>query len=319
MTTGWIPVFDQSFQRVPVTRLREMYAAGYRVMAGYAGGGTSNKWLTPAEIKAWRALGPDTAVAALFEVFGTEPISNPTLGDDHARAARAAWRALGYPDACAISPAVDENVTVTQARAQLTTYFAHWTAADTCKPIAYVEMDAGAVLAAAGVTAGTFTPAAFSWDASGHLVTPANAPAHVMWTQEHNGQSLAGGNVDIGHIRLTAPVWWTTTHAPDGGDMPLTVADAKTIVTADVLPNFPWAADAKTNPTISLETAVLVAGNQAHAAYQALGTVLDLLGQSAKVEQAMALALAGMPADVQVTAAELQAALVGALKQLATP
>ena len=222
----WVPGFDQSFQRVPRSRLHEAYAAGYRVMAGYAGGGSSSKWLTPPEIATWHALGPDAGVAALFEVKGTEPIDNPTLGDDHARAARAAWRARGYPDDCTISPAVDRNVTIAQAREQLATYFRNWVAADTCKPLAYVEMDAGAVLFALGLTVGTFTPAAYSWDASGRLATPDNAPSHVLWTQEHNGRTLAGGNVDIGHIRTTAPIWWAT---PQGDDMALTEADLNLI------------------------------------------------------------------------------------------
>ena len=208
MTAGWVPVFDQSFKRVPASRLHEMYAAGFRVMAGYAGGGSSTKWLTVAEITTWLALGDDTAVAALFEIAGTEPIDNPASGDDHAKEARAAWRARGYPDAAGISPAVDENVTVAEARDQLTTYFGHWKAADTALPIPYVEKDAGAVLKAAGVSAGTFTPAAFSWDPDDTLTTPANAPAHVIWTQEHNGKALAGGVVDVGHIRTSAPIWW---------------------------------------------------------------------------------------------------------------
>ena len=208
MTTGWVPIFDQSFRRVPISRLHEMYDDGFPVMAGYAGGGSSTKWLTAAEINAWFALGPDTGVLALFEGVGTEAINNPTLGDDNAKAARTAWRLRGYPDDCAISPAVDRNISVAQAKAAITQYFTNWNKADTCKPIPYIEKDGGAILFAEKLTAGTGTPAAFSWDPSDTLVTPDNAPSHVVWTQEHNSKAMAGGIVDIGHIRLTAPIQW---------------------------------------------------------------------------------------------------------------
>lgn len=215
MTAGWVKVFDQSRTRVPITRHKEMYDLGFRVMAGYAGGGSALKWTPTAEIASWLSQGPDTGFAALFEIFGTEPIDAPSSGLTHAQSARAAWRARGYPDTCSIAAAVDENVTVPEAREQLTQYFTLWKTWDTALPIPYVEMDAGAILFAEGITAGTFTPAAYSWDPSGILVTPSNAPTHVIWTQEHNGQNLAGGNVDIGHIRTTAPILWAT----KGADM----------------------------------------------------------------------------------------------------
>jgi hypothetical protein len=207
---GWVGVFDQSFNRIPVSRLHEAYEDGYRVMAGYAGGGSESKWLTEREIQTWLALGPDTAIAALFEIEGIEPINEPSSGKRHALAARAAWRNLGYPDHCSISPAVDRNVTIAQARDQLVQYFSLWAVTDTAHAIPYVEMDAGAILYAKNISAGTMTPAAFSWDESDKLVTPANAPSHVIWTQEHNARKLYGGEIDTGHIRVSAPVWWKT-------------------------------------------------------------------------------------------------------------
>jgi hypothetical protein len=188
-----------------------MYDMGYRVMAGYRGGGTSDKWLTAIEIATWFSLGSDTGIAALFEIKGSEPIDDPASGRIHALNARKAWRAVAYPDHCSIAPAVDENVTVAQARAQLTEYFGHWVDVDIVLPIPYVELDAGAVLFAEDLTAGTFTPAAFSWDSSNKLIVPSNAPSHVVWTQEHNGRNLAGGNVDVGHIRVTANIQWKGT------------------------------------------------------------------------------------------------------------
>ena len=312
MTDGWLPIFDQSFNRVPVTKLRNMYLAGYRVMAGYAGGGSSAKWLTRAEISAWRALGPDTGVLALFEVKGTEPIDNPTSGDDHAKEARAAWRVLGYPDAGTISPAVDENVTVAEARAQLTTYMGHWAVADTTHPLAYVEMDAGAVLFMAGVTIGTGTPAAFSWDNSGKLVTPANAPAHVLWTQEHNGQRLAGGIVDIGHIRTTAPIWWTTAHT-DGGDMATTLTpdDLKNI--RNVILNDPAFADLTWREHGMVNMLDTYQGGSSSVKGQPVKIVAALKDLAAAIE-ALSGAAPGTPEDPEVIADAVADELADRLK-----
>jgi len=216
MTAGWVAALDESFKRVPISRMDEAYAAGMRVLAGYAGGGSAGKQLTRAEIDAWLSR-PGTGIPALFEIFGTEPIDNPSSGAAHARAARAAWRALGYPDHAAIYVAVDENVTIAEARAQLTEYFRAWAGADTCPPVAYVEADAGAILVAEGVTQGTFTPAAYAWNQPPVLYAPNNAPSHVLWTQEHNGQALYGGDLDIGHIRTTAPIWWADGRLGDTG------------------------------------------------------------------------------------------------------
>src|SRR6185503_3851853 len=101
MTAGWVAAFDESFKRVPISRMDEAYTAGMRVLGGYAGGGSAGKQLPRTEVDAWLAR-PGTGVAGLFEIFGTEPIDNPSSGATHARAARAAWRALGYPDHAAI-------------------------------------------------------------------------------------------------------------------------------------------------------------------------------------------------------------------------
>jgi hypothetical protein len=218
----WVKVFDQSFNRI--TDFRAAYAAGFRVMAGYAGGGSSSKWLTSKEIDSWMAQGDDTGIAALFEVKGTEPIDNPASGITHAKEARAAWRAMGYPENASIGYAVDENVTQAQARAQLTTYFSGIVHVDTALPIPYVEADAGLILFNEGLSAGTFTPAAYSWDPSDTLITPNNAPSHVIWTQEHNGLSVYGGIIDIGHIRTTANIQWKDSA------MTLSRADAQTVI-----------------------------------------------------------------------------------------
>lgn len=208
MTAGWVKAFDDSFG--PVTDLRAAYAAGFRVWCRYVGPGSDAKHWTAAQIAAWLACGPDTGVGFLAEGVGDEPLTDPAAGTTHAKSARLAMRALGIDPAKVLcSPAVDRNITKAQALGPVDRYMANWTAAYGGRPVAYVEVENGGRLVAAGVSAGTFVPAAYSWNESGELVTPANAPAHVVQTQEHNGVKAYGGTIDTGHIRLTAPhVYW---------------------------------------------------------------------------------------------------------------
>jgi hypothetical protein len=208
MTAGWVIAADQSFKRVPISRMQEAYDDGMRVLGGYAGGGSTDKWMPAAECRAWLDLADDTGVVALFEIEINRPISHPGAGDTDARAARVAWRARGYPDHASICPAVDTNVSPSVDRAALVQYFSEWAGADTAKPLPYIEADAGAMLHGLGLTAGTFTPAAWGWNNPAVLYTPANAPDHVVWTQEANGRIRYGADLDMGHIRTAAPIWW---------------------------------------------------------------------------------------------------------------
>lgn len=307
MTTGWVQVFDQSRTRVPVTRHKEMYDLGFRVMAGYAGGGSSDKWTPSNEIVNWLLQGPDTGFAALFEINGTEPIDNPSSGLVHAQTARAAWRNRGYPDVCSIAPAVDENVTVSEARTQLTQYFTMWNTWDTAKPLPYVEMDAGAILFAEGITAGTFTPAAFSWDPSNTLVTPDNAPSHVVWTQEHNGRNLAGGNVDIGHIRTTANILWRGN----------TMTAADDVWNDDIIANPTQRVDHATNPTTKAGFALGDAWQQIYNLAAKLSTtnvvLNELVSNVAKIPTTAVPAAPLSDADIQRIATALANQLRGTL------
>jgi hypothetical protein len=227
---SWVRIFDDSFQRIPVKNYGAMYADGYRVMAGYVAGGTAGKWVTSAEIRAWFACGTDTGFLPLFEAVGNEPVTNPSSGRAHAKAARAGARARGVPDLAAISPAMDRDVTMPQAKGPIAAYMQLWKSTDMLPPLPYIELDAGAYLFAEHLTVGTGTPAAYEWDPSRHLITPDNAPAHVLWTQERNGINIHGGNVDIGHIRITAPIMWANPqHVSPEVDMPLSAADIEAI------------------------------------------------------------------------------------------
>jgi hypothetical protein len=189
------------------------WADGYRVIAGYAGS-QSWKTFTPAMLAKWVTPAHPFGIAAMYEGTGREPLEagSAAAGTQHARAARAAWRAIGMPDTAAIAYAVDTDVNMAQVKGSIAAYFRAVAAADTTRPISYLENDGSEWLAMQGITAGGFIPAAYSWGDPPVLATPSNAPPHALWLQEHNGVPLHGGDVDTGHIRHDAPIWWA-----DGG------------------------------------------------------------------------------------------------------
>lgn len=201
----WVPSWDDSFEQA---NLATMHKAGYKVLAGYVAGGTADKWSSATRIKQWLAFG-DTGFMPLFEAGGKEPVTNPSLGDDHAKAARAGARARGIADSISISPAVDLDITMAQAKGAVATYLRLWHSADTVPATPYVEGDAGLYLFSAGLTDGTFVPAAWGWNDPAKLYTSANAASHMIALQEHNSKNIGGGNVDVGEVRLGAKcVWW---------------------------------------------------------------------------------------------------------------
>lgn len=303
--TTWVPIFDDSFSRIPVKNYPAVYAAGYRVMAGYVAGGSASKWVTAAEIRAWLACGPDAGFLPLFEAVGDEPVASPSSGTSHARAARLGARARGVADSAAISPAMDRDVTMAQAHGPINQYMRLWKNADTMPPLPYIEMDAGGYLYAEKLTAGTGTPAAYGWDPTGKLVTPANAPAHVLWTQEHNGVALHGGSVDIGHIRTTAPIMWAKPSTED--DMLIT----------DKLPINPALFGGATESTVG--QLIVDAAQYALQGRNNTAAILALLSDPTKLKPVLAVAMASLPAGAAITQAMLQGALVGALQEFAAP
>lgn len=310
----WVRIFDDSFQRVPVRNYSAMYADGYRVMAGYVAGGTSGKWVTAAEIKAWLSQGRDTGFLSLFEAVGDEPVRSPNSGTAHARAARAGARARGVPDTSAISPAMDRDVSKAQAESggPIATYMRLWKAADTMRPFPYIEMDAGGELFDAGLTVGTGTPAAYGWDSTfGKLVTPDNAEAQVLWTQEHNGVNVHGGNIDEGHIRTDAPIHWANPNRnATEEDMPLTAADIAAIWTYKPDPTWPGLLDE--TPLGMLSDAAKRTGAIANTQLPAVGAALAGLTASAIAAAIQKLWPSGPPAgeSAQQIADALHAELV---------
>jgi hypothetical protein len=275
---NWLKIFDASGSWP--TDPAACWADGFRVIAGYAG---SQSWkaFTPAMLAKWVTPEHPFAIAAMYEGTGREALGadSAATGAQHARAARAAWRALGMPDTAAIAYAVDTDVTMAQVRGPIAAYFRAVAAADTCRPLSYLENDGSEWLAAQGITAGGFIPAAYSWGSPATLATPTNAGPHAVWLQEHNGVALHGGDVDTGHIRDDAPIWWngdTTMALTDDEVTRIAAATVHLLLTGRNLP--------ATNPTESVGTALL-AEQQGIAA---LGPKVD----------AITTALAGLPAAV---------------------
>lgn len=284
----WLPIFDvaDAWPSDPAA----CWADGYRVVAGYAG---SQNWkaMSPARVALWRGIG--MAIAPMFESAGDEAYADPSDGTAHGRAARAGWRALGCPDSAAIAYAVDRDVSMAQVMGPIAKYFELVGKADTALPIAYLENDGVEWLAARGLIAGGFIPAAFAWGNPPTLATPTNAPAHALWLQEHNGRSLHGGTVDIGHILASAPIWWSD-------DMGMTKDDATVLWETDgLVKNYDWHPDATSNPGIRPDSLVRGAGDEAHAAHVA---AVAALAQATAAVTAVA-ALAAKVSAIPTTAA----------------
>jgi len=250
----WVKIFDAA---VMPSSPQAVWDAGWRVFAGYAG---SQPWKeeTAAEIAKWMTPAHPFSCAGMFESDGSEPIDSPADGTAHARAARAAWSALGYPDTASIAYAVDRNVTMAQVKGPVAKYFELVGKADPrALPIGYIENDGGEWLTARGLIAGTFVPAAYSWGNPPVLVTPDNAAQaapHALWLQEHNGETgppWTGGNVDIGHIRDDAPIWWS-----DDMGTPEDVWNVDTIRNPNQRPDSPGHTPPGTNATAQADYAL---------------------------------------------------------------
>jgi hypothetical protein len=276
----WLKIFDASgsWPKDPAA----CWADGFRVIAGYAGS-QSWKTFTPAMLARWVTPEHPFAIAAMYEGSGREPfLSNSAdYGTQHALAARKAWRAMGMPDNAAIAYAVDTDATMAQVRGPIATYFRAVAAHDTCKPISYLENDGSEWLAINGITAGGFIPAAYGWGNPAVLMTPDNALPHAIWLQEHNGVQLHGGDVDTGHIRDDAPIWWAD--KTGGTDMPLIAADAD-VVWAHKVPNM---AD-RSAPDVSTQTA--------------LSQIWGTLVATAKTESAQSAQIVALTAAVKALA-----------------
>jgi hypothetical protein len=231
---------------------------------------------------------------------------------------------------------VDRNVTKAQTLGTIATYMRNWMKGYGGKPVPYIEVENGGRLVELGVSAGTFVPAAYSWNESGKLITPENAPAHVVQTQEHNGVKKFQGTIDIGNTRVGAPhVWWDR----PGGKVPggstgstgtvtskeFDVADVKDVWTGaavDIIqPNPSITAD--DNPTWAPKGSLEWLINHLDSTetkVEALTKAVAALAtkQSTPIDTAaLAKALAPLLPAADVDEASLATALAGAIVQLA--
>jgi hypothetical protein len=215
----WLKIFDAA--SAWPTDPGACYDDGFRVVAGYRG---SEAWktLSIAHLETWREAG--FGIAAMYESSANRALSGYAAGLADGKTARAAWRAAGLPDDCFIAYAVDVNVNSAQIQGVVADYFRGVNDGDSgASPWAYIENDGIKWLFEHNAIGGGFQPAAWGW---GNPASPDAWDAHAYWKQEHNGVSLHGGNVDVGHITDTANFW----RAPGQGveDMALTTDDVKT-------------------------------------------------------------------------------------------
>jgi hypothetical protein len=265
---AWLPYFDESFS--PITDDKAAYAAGFRVLAGYAGGGSVGKWLTKARAAAWLAQGEEADIAALFEAEpGRALTAGRAGGRIDAQSADKAWTALGYSLDGIISWAVDRDVTANQISGPVADYALGWHDVIGLRSYPYIENDGIDYLYGRGLTGGGFQPAAWAWG------SPAKVDAwatHAGWHQEHNGINEFGGNIDIGHILDTLPMWRNDVALSDSDiakvaaataalltkDMPYLQAVADKVQDRDngLIVNVPDGPDYPGNKTISLASAL---------------------------------------------------------------
>lgn len=306
----WVPIFDATLPGFP-SGTAKAKAAGVKAVAGYRGS-TAWKKFTPTLRDQWRGAG--FGIVAMFEA------DDPTRGYFRANggrpngvadgtAARADWRAIGYPDECLIAYSYDGN-TGPGNYPTIKAYFQGVGSVDTCLPWAYIEPDVGEMLFADGLIGGIFAPAAYSWDPAGKASF--DRP-HVYWKQLHNGVTTLGGNVDMGEIRDDANIWWPAGHTgPIMGEDDMQLTDPVHFVQS---PDVTYSKPTTTVEGVLASTNfyVLQTRNQLN---HKLDQVIDLLGDSAKVEQAIQAAIVATGSSVDKTV--LTAALVDALKQLAS-
>lgn len=309
----WVQVFDASggWPDDP----QACWDAGFRVIAGYVNQG-SWKSFTAAMRDAWITPAHPFGFAPLYEAVGDEPMTNPGAGTAHARAARAGMRALfTNSDQVAIAYAMDRNTT--PGNTNVRHYYSLVLLADTATPIGYIESDAGLPLVLDAILAGVFEPAAYAWDNRTSVMTPASAPDHVLWTQEHNGVKIAGsGDVDTGHIRTSAPILWP---ADQGDDMGLTDDDVTKIWTQDgIIDNRPWRPDVATNPKIQAGNAVEIAMDEAHDAHTAAAAALAAVQALANPATIATAVVAALPkgTGTPLTEADVEAAVHTAVSTL---
>ena len=265
----------------------QLVAGGYKFAARYVQnfpGSSFDKEMKAAELRSLSNAG--VRVVANWEWQGDPPPPNSrATGKDHATNCKARLASLGVPSWAMVYYSLDVPAHAgdfnAYAQGWRDVYPAHQLGVYTCGSL-FRQLLADGYVTRAWQSMSRSYPgnhhADGSWNHDGAHVIQTGHGTYAGHELDFDTALVADyGGFLLGEADPNAP--------PSEEDMPLTAADAKTILTTDVVPNFPWAADAKTNPTISLQTAILVAGNQAHAAYNAAAKGVDADALAARSEE----------------------------------
>jgi hypothetical protein len=221
----WIEACDYA---TPHPNPAGLYAAGIRVVLRYAG---SEAWKCITAPERDRIFAANLRIRAMYEDGAQTALKGFAEGVKDAKAARAAWTALGYPADYPIAFAVDFDATPDQLAGPVSEYVTGINSVEGSRDEEYGGIRTIDFLTAHRLSNGGFQT--YAWSAG-------QWSAHAEIEQYHNGVTIAGGDVDRCRISSDALTW--------GPDMALEDTDVTKIWTADVVDN--WRPDAKTNPEI---------------------------------------------------------------------
>lgn len=198
--TSWVK-FDDYATPATAQQIALMRAAGVRVVGRYAGLGGAWKHLTPTERDLLFAAG--IGIFPLAEAVDNRALAGHAAGAADARAARAAWSALGLPARFPICFAVDFNATADELAGPVAAYF---------QGIASVEQgdyDYGGAttvdfLSSHRLVGGGFQT--YAWSAG-------RWSKFAVIKQERNDVPTLNGS-DLGEIESTVPFWYVQPAVP---------------------------------------------------------------------------------------------------------
>lgn len=275
----------------------QMVAAGKHFIVGYVSRDKS-KNITKAECVAAHAAG--IAVCLVWETTSTRALSSTSGGMVDGKEARRQATALGFPATRPIYVAVDFDATAAELLTAVGPYLRVF------GPTALVGVYGGlrTVKYALDHQFAAYGWQTYAWSQDSHHVVQWDPRAQAR--QYSNGVHIAGHDTDLDRAVATDFGQWPAPDTDEGDDM------AGLLVT---LPdNY-----SKPGSKVPIEAAIASLMKYQLDTRNLVLAQGKMIADSAATEQAIVAALATLPAGIAITQQMLQAALVGALRELATP
>lgn len=278
----------------------QMVAAGKHFIVGYVSRDKS-KNITRAECVAAHAAG--ITVCLVWETTSNRALSGTSGGMVDGPEARRQANALGFPADRPIYVAVDFDATAAELLTAVGPYLRAF------GPTALVGVYGGLrtvkyVLDHHFAAYGWQT---YAWSQDAHHVVQWDPRAQAR--QYSNGVHIAGHDTDLDRAVATDFGQWPAPDTTGESDMQLT--DKITLVKK---PDVTYS-----SPTTDVGHILASTNYYVLQTRNLVSTLTKMVADSAATEQALVAALATLPAGVTITQQMLQAALVGALRELATP